>query len=408
MTRTHRALAILVAAFAFAPHSARLCGGQTTPPGAATSRAGAAQRGELEALVRQLGDDSFTAREAATERLIAAGLAARPFLQQGSNDPDPEIRHRSAHLLAEVEIQDRRRRLDAFIADDGTNRETYLPGWNAFRERIGDGRPARVFFAKIYDSEPELMAAYEADPSGSVALLDERTIAAAEIQGTPGALSGDASLGGVAALLFVASDQAVELSMIQTSRIFSLAQSHPAVRSFQAQAGQGHPMLFELTNAWIARMDFGGSASLQYQVLRFAMQINLPSSVGVAKSLMRTSNAQSAYRMYGALCIGKLGGAEDISTLVAMLEDEAVCMSRTAAGQETPLQLQVRDVALACLLHMTQQDLASYGFTTAQLNSSYLFNPSTLFWEQPEQRDEALAKWRRWSAEHLERPRAEP
>src|SRR5579871_548277 len=45
---------------------------------------------EVGALIKQLGDDAFSVREKATERLIRLGPAAGPALRQASRDPDPE------------------------------------------------------------------------------------------------------------------------------------------------------------------------------------------------------------------------------------------------------------------------------------------------------------------------------
>ncbi len=50
-------------------------------------------------LTLQLGDDSFSAREAAQASLVAAGPLAYPVLLHALDSPDPEIRHRARHLV---------------------------------------------------------------------------------------------------------------------------------------------------------------------------------------------------------------------------------------------------------------------------------------------------------------------
>ncbi len=391
---------------ALAASSARDCRGQEAPaPEAARESPPAADSAELTALVRQLGDDSFTARESAAKRLIAAGISSKPYLVLGSNDPDPEIRHRSERLLAEVEQLDMRNRLDAFIA--GRDARAELPGWPTFRGLVGEGRAAREFFARMYQAEPELLTAYADHPQDVAATLSDRVKAATDFQGLQiGLIDENSIAAAVAALLLVASDREVALDATSASRLLSVVQQNPAIQGFQAVAGQRNPLLFALTNAWVARLEFANSANLYYRILMFAMQSNLPASVEVAKGLIRSNTAQASYRMYAVFCIGKQGGPDDISTLAGLLNDKSVCLPPANAPKPTQTSLELRDVALACLLHLTGQDLPSYGFDNPQANASYLYSPTSLYFYQPGQREEAISKWRRWAAANL--PAANP
>jgi hypothetical protein len=60
-------------------------------------------RETLAALIRQLGDDSFAAREQATDDLVAAGPLARPLLRKATSDPDPEIARRAELCLERLD-----------------------------------------------------------------------------------------------------------------------------------------------------------------------------------------------------------------------------------------------------------------------------------------------------------------
>jgi hypothetical protein len=62
-----------------------------------------ADRGRLSALIRQLGADTFLARNKASEDLVAAGRKAIPFLRVGLEDSDREIVRRSGWCLREIE-----------------------------------------------------------------------------------------------------------------------------------------------------------------------------------------------------------------------------------------------------------------------------------------------------------------
>src|SRR5271154_6495787 len=66
------------------------------------------------ALVRQLGADSYQAREEASQRLLALGRTAKPALLDGLKIADPEIRNRCERLLVTVLEADFKARLQAF------------------------------------------------------------------------------------------------------------------------------------------------------------------------------------------------------------------------------------------------------------------------------------------------------
>ncbi len=54
---------------------------------------------EIRALIEQLGADSYEEREAAHQKLLEAGEAAEPYLQEALNHPDLEVRIRAEDIL---------------------------------------------------------------------------------------------------------------------------------------------------------------------------------------------------------------------------------------------------------------------------------------------------------------------
>lgn len=70
-----------------------------TLPLAGRSEAPKPSAQELRQLVRQLGDDSFDARELATRRLNELGTAALPALEEASASGDPEVQQRAWRLI---------------------------------------------------------------------------------------------------------------------------------------------------------------------------------------------------------------------------------------------------------------------------------------------------------------------
>jgi len=58
-----------------------------------------AQQEHIQTLIRQLGDDSFKVRQAATTELAALGPTAVPYLRRALNDPDEELKERAENLI---------------------------------------------------------------------------------------------------------------------------------------------------------------------------------------------------------------------------------------------------------------------------------------------------------------------
>jgi HEAT repeat protein len=58
---------------------------------------------EIKTLVRQLGDDNFSIREKASQRLTAIGRPALPALRQAAKDSDAEVRQRAGQILDAIQ-----------------------------------------------------------------------------------------------------------------------------------------------------------------------------------------------------------------------------------------------------------------------------------------------------------------
>src|SRR5579864_3113246 len=70
--------------------------------GADTAKASA---GDLDALIRQLGDPDFHTRRDASRRLRELGTAALPALKQAADNPNPEIQARAGQIVRSLEYR---------------------------------------------------------------------------------------------------------------------------------------------------------------------------------------------------------------------------------------------------------------------------------------------------------------
>jgi hypothetical protein len=100
------------------------------PPAPAPAKP--AEPGEIERLIKELGDDSFEVREAAGRRLAEIGAPALPALRKAADAADPEVRNRARRLVETLEPPVARPRPDA------------APPANPFGPRVGGGVQLRM------------------------------------------------------------------------------------------------------------------------------------------------------------------------------------------------------------------------------------------------------------------------
>ena len=362
---------------------------------------------EVSALVEQLGSDDFTLRENASEKLAAVGLPAKSALLAGLKHSDPEVKRRCRLLLADVLEQDYKLQLKNFI-DDKTNQQTHdLPGWKYFQKRIGSDKEARELFIQIQQAEPGLIASAETDDFAAEAALKMRFFQVySDISNRDRNLRKNPSVGTIAALLFVSTDERIKLpeKLISYSYwpqvIFStnfrnmLGQTKNAKRNTAALKLLGH---------WIERPS---KINLLIQKLRYAVQYKLPAGLTAAlKAIEDDPNLAPGYKSYALMTIGQIGGKPYMAKLNEYLDDRGLCGTRVL--NEKRMEIQIRDVCLAWLIHLTGQDHNAYGQPNAKTTfdrlkrspSSYL-SPSYFYFSSEQAREKAFEKWKKWVAEN--------
>lgn len=122
-----------------------------------------------EAAVRKLGANSFLERENASQQLILMGTQAESALVAAENGSDREIQDRARQVLRLIREKSRADLLAAFqktkSPDVDANQtvaknlpDKNLPGWSEFVERFGDSAASREIYATILRAEWDLIA----------------------------------------------------------------------------------------------------------------------------------------------------------------------------------------------------------------------------------------------------------
>ena len=341
----------------------------------------------LLALVTALGDDKFSSRENATEELISAGISALPALQQGTRHSDREIRFRSYRIILLVRKNDFQRRLDSFSKEYDSDSEYDLPGWDEYRQLMGDEPEARSLFVHMQRSESELIAGVMSNKKSAGDLLTFRTM---QIQNSMRTYRTQLTLGSVATMVFIAGDEDVSLGQQANSAINSFCYQ----ASFQTamQNSSTKPIVRKLLGAWIKR----GEDWTAYQGLSLAMRYNLKEGLVPAERILNNPVAQTHVMQYAILTVAKLGNKDYMSLLEKFLDDKTRVSTRRV--DKLTYETQMRDVALAGLVHLAEQDHKKFGFSQIQKHTTVLFSTSTLGFKDEKERQVALTKWKEFRA----------
>ncbi len=338
-------------------------------------------------LVRRLGDHSFEAREQASKDLFRLGLAARPALVAGSRDADLEIRRRCLELLPAILEADRLARLDAFLADKEGKKKHDFPGWKRYRRVVGEDAAAREFFAAVQRVETGFLAAADKDPDRAgeacAALCQQLH---QKLYGGPPLPNRQLDLVEMAPLFLVAGDPRTQVPA-QSRYLVSNFLYQPSARTALATADSPFR---KLALAWMERQ-LDDEVACQ-QMFFMVGNLDLKEGVDLALKVVRDRKLKGRGLASALATLGKLGGIEHAPALEAFLGD-ARPVGNFALNKERG-STQMRDVALAMLVHLSGQDHNDYGFAFSRTSPHLKFSPDFLGFGNDEQRARAFAMWK--------------
>ena len=370
------------------------------PTAAAPAAAAPASDEQIDRWIEQLSDDSYVVRQTAADQLLNAGMAARDALVRVSNGPDPETRAAARRLVVLIDRTEFGRCLSAFAADTDGHLGTTLPGWDEFSDLIGDDAEARGLFVDMQRAEAPLLAQVFSQPPDKRNLSwEDRLVRLLRGRVVVNRRSGP-PLGSCATMLFLGALPKPVPSDTAATALARLAEFPPMQAALQ-NADPLNPVR-RLVVAWIIQCANHSDVVLNQRLqlsLAYGLKEALPFALDVASDPQYLAVSPSV-RVLAILTVGKLGGSDQVTALEPLLEDATVYTRGRGpriAGQ-SPAQVEIRDVALAVLLQLTEQDLQDYGYRAARRHVRNLFSPETLYFASDDERTAALEKWRQWRA----------
>lgn len=367
----------------------------------------AASQDKVEALLEQLGDSDFSAREQAEKALRALGRPALEPLRQLLNHqselpPDNEIRLRAARLLVLMEREDYARRVSAFVQGD---EEEVLPGWSRFRAITSDTPAARKLYVAVNQAAPELcrwLAPSDTKPSeeklreqAKRELLDGKSEKSNEV------------VGEISAFLFFAS-QDFETDQGRTQlptrdddvRLAINRITQPRFRKFIESSGAQSEVEL-LMSSWmktLAQDDKHLVAASLDLILAFELAQHAKEVLQIAAN----QTFPTSLRVDAIVGLVKLKASDAVDGLSALIVDTTFvgnflgpASGRSSESQGDSLSLlnvQVGDIALAAAIVLSGQRVEDFGFPSAAVEDGEL-DPNLTGFRGEAQRKAAVAAW---------------
>jgi hypothetical protein len=340
-------------------------------------------------LVHQLGHESFPVRERASTDLIRLGRAAKPALLAGLGDTDLEVRRRCQFILPLALRRDLEARLAAFLADKDHKNDHGLPGWARYHELVGNGDIARDLFIQISKADPDLLEAVATEPKAAGDRFTYRCQFLQQLAYNPTGNGTMVSLADLANLLFIATDPMFQMPA-ESLHLFTNLLTYQMPQ--RLTPGARAELVKKLALRWIQRQD----ASNLGQTLELAVKLNLKESLDLALREVRNKNGVPYSRAMAIMAVGQLGGKQHATELEPLLAETAQVGS--FGINNTQGNTEVRDVALATLIHLHGQKLKDYGFAAAEAwpdtEISLQNGPIFLGFSNKNKRELALKKWK--------------
>jgi hypothetical protein len=354
---------------------------------------------QIAAWIDQLGHSAYAVRQSAAEHLMAAGAVARDALSKESDSPDPETRAAARRIVALIDTSEANRRLAEFAADTDGHRGLTLPGWPEFGELVGQDESARALFVDMQRHEAPLLAdVFGPGPHEGKSSWDDRLARLLNIRTMPGSQVFAPPLGSCATMVFLGAVPNSDVDDTRANYLFGLALRPPLREALQARHAPN--TVRKLVVAWIVKCPNRSEPALRDRLTLmtiYGLDEGLPLPQAIVRGGPDYLSISPALRASAALAVGRFGSKDDIPILEPMLDDETV-FAVPNGPQGTVGVVQVRDVALAVMIHLTGQEPKDYGFAHVRLNPQNLFEPISLSLDSNDDRISAIAKWRAWKA----------
>ncbi len=336
--------------------------------------------------VLQLGDESFDVREAAYQKLREMGEKVKGALLNGTKSQRPEIRLRCQELLSLLTEKDLEARIQAFLKSPDDPTFELLPGWGGYQKATGAKLEERKKFTEIYRVSSEIFEEYERDPQNTVAVLKNwADFLKKQFWRAPDELV----LENYLALVVVWADAQLEKdrqTYQQLQYLLDVVSLWPEIQKKIKNDTESQLILaYFLKNS--------PHPSLWEKNLQVLTRLELKNQIPFVLGILKNKSLSPQVRAQAILTVGKWEAKEASPQLEVLLKDTIEVSRKPFRGKV--IYTQVRDVALASLIHLRKEKLADYGFPyhKAIPGQSFQVGPACYGFTTAAGRENAFAQW---------------
>lgn len=354
-------------------------------PAPAAKDAGASEgdplAGRVDALIDDLGSGSFQTREAATAELLSIGIPALPALTQSRPQGDPEVRQRIRMISQRLAQDDLEAKIEAFLSEE---KDSYLPGWNYARVKLGDRPVLRELFVELTRKHPKLAASLDGSPRDRTIALQETST---RINMAMIGISNLPTFSDAIALLLATvgpdtpPSEAVDATLL---RLLSRRETTVALQDAEIMVP-----LRRLLGEWIPQVTKARRAEAMF----FAMQWNVEEGLLLAATTIRENDDIETLE-FALQTVARFGSPSDALMLKPLLDDQRPAGYASIDPAGRPLRTQVGDVAMAAIGIINGRNPRDLGFPVAETHPLVGFNVETLGFPVGTAGDEARARVR--------------
>lgn len=346
----------------------------------------AAENSEAASQVQLLGSKSYRVRQRAAEWLMQNAEVAENAIRDGQASKQIEVRRACERLLRNIHHASFERSLEQLLSNYNAAKEYPLPAWELFRDSCGCDVRARALYCRLARRETSFMNWLQrvySDPAYDVEQeIDDvnRYLSPSEARLS----SGDPVYWTL--MLLAGTQRNINRIPVLGSRIRAGLLDAAVVNRLSHNSD--NVAIRRLLAHWLTKQvhQYATRTQLKIALLykfkglgeRFALQTldaenASPSATQMALFLLATQSPQIAR-----------------SRLPSHLSDQRVCQVwQIVATHRTAVQTQVRDTALALLLHLNDIDVRQVGFRNLQADPVTIFREHSLGFETADQREAA-------------------
>ncbi len=334
----------------------------------------------LTQLVESLADDSYHRRLASQDTILDlvtpdqrdsnANHAVVTALSGGLRHPQLEVRVASARLLRSIEQAIFDHQVDQLLNPHINPDSIEITGWKRFSEIAGHDFAARSLFARVAMRHSDVLREIDAnrnghqgqDKSSRLSQLDPYRLASDDAAGWAVVLSTDVP--------------SVQHGIVNRSARIAITLSNSALGP-RVNSQRDTVVIQRLVSHWVGT--HGGSESVRERLLIAMRYACYARANELCNQVFLDDGALPSCQATAMLCASALRRPDLESLLIDRIHDDRTAhVWQLIASRHTRIRTQVRDVALALLLHQHNMDPRQVGFDELQADPLTIFRDHSL------------------------------